>query len=848
MFQLSPRAKHLVTVLAQKEQLQSGSPVLLPEHVLLALVKSADGLGYAVLRALSVNVLTFQVALEQSSMMPQGTGTQDVKQNSNTRANNFLDTAAAEAKALKNGYIGTEHLVLAAVLEKESIAGRYFRKAGIPIEAVRKAVLNVQSQFKTSFVYEEGGQTGNYAYQTSPSSSGRYQQQAQGRQKPSALEEFGTDLTSLARDNKLDPVVGREKEISRVIQILSRRTKNNPVLVGEPGVGKTAIAESLAHHIVSGDVPPFLLKKRVMSLDLAAMIAGTKFRGDFEERFKRVIKEIRESGNVILFVDELHTIIGAGGSEGSMEASNMLKPALGRGELQIVGATTVREYRKYFEKDSALARRFQVVKVEEPSDAEVIEILNGIKKKFENFHGVTYAEGTVEAAVKLSKRYIPERFLPDKAIDVLDEAGALKKIERSPELIELTEIENDLHDVIQEKKLLVERQDYEQAAIVRDYLIDVKKKLLNHEKKWNAEHANKKIVSEEDICTVISAMTDIPVNHLSADESARLVDMENALCAEVIGQDDAVHLVASAVRRSRAGVSSAKRPGGSFIFLGPTGVGKTQLAKSLAKFLFGSENALIRIDMSDYMEKHNASRLVGAPPGYIGYDDGGVLTEKVRQHPYSVVLLDEIEKAHPDIFNLLLQVLEEGELSDSSGRIVNFRNTVIIMTSNAGAREITNSGRAGFGIGSDNSLLSYNEIKSNAMEELKKIMAPELLNRIDDIVVFGSLGRSEIGKILDLQLEELSERLSERSLLLSVTENARNFIAENGFEPTMGARPLRRIIEHDIEDELSMLLLQNPNAKDETIEVDFDGEKIFVHFHEKIKSIASPAFAALEES
>ena len=846
MFQLSPRAKHLVTVLAKKEQQQSGSPVLLPEHVLIALVKSADGLGYDVLRNLNVNVLTFQVALEQSSMTPSDSVSDIPDTSLMLRINNFLDMAASEAKSLKNGYIGTEHLVLAAILESESITGRYFKKSGISIENARKTVLNVQSQNKTSFVYEEGGQS-NYSYQTSGSvtQSSRFSQNS--RQRSSMIDEFCIDLTALAKDNKLTPVIGRSKEINRVIQILSRRTKNNPVLVGEPGVGKTAIVEGLAEHIAVGDVPAGLLKKRILSLDLAAMIAGTKYRGDFEERLKRVIKEIKENGNIILFIDELHTIIGAGGPEGSMEASNMLKPALGRGELQVLGATTIREYRKYFEKDPALERRFQVVRVEEPSDSDVVEILNGIKRKFENYHGVTYSDEAIEASVKLCRRYVPERFLPDKAIDIIDEAGALKKIERSPEMTELTEIENDLYSVIQEKKLLVERQDYEQAAIVRDYLIDVKKKLLDHEKKWNSEHLNKKVVTEKEICKVISEMTDIPITYLSVDEKSRLVNMESALHSEVVGQDDAVHLIASAVRRSRAGVSSAKRPVGSFIFLGPTGVGKTQLAKSLAKFLFGDEKALIRIDMSDYMEKHNASRLIGAPPGYIGYEDGGVLTEKVRAHPYSVVLLDEIEKAHPDIFNLLLQVLEEGELADSLGHTVNFRNTVIIMTSNAGARKITNEGRAGFGIGVREELLSYSEIKSNAMEELKKLMAPELLNRIDDIVVFRALNREQIRKILDMQLEELSERLSEKSLELFVTDKAKTYIVENGFDPTMGARPLRRIIEHDIEDELSMLLLENLEVKNETVEVDFNDEKLCVRWHEKVGQYIIPSTNSLEE-
>ena len=661
-------------------------------------------------------------------------------------------------------------------------------------------------------------------------------QSSQAPRQKSFLAEFSRDLTASCKEGKIDPVVGREDEINRVIQILSRRTKNNPMLIGEPGVGKTAIVEGLAQKIAQGNVPGNLFNKRILSLDLAAMIAGTKYRGEFEERMKRMMKEIQESKNIILFVDELHTVIGAGGPEGSMDASNMLKPALSRGELQIIGATTIKEYRKYVEKDSALERRFQMVKVEEPSDSDTEKILEGIKKKYEEFHNVVYDENVIPAIVKFAHRYIPERFLPDKAIDILDEAGAAKKIQEENRPAELMELEACIDQLGKEKTQLVQEQDYERAAVVRDKVKDLKKKLELYTELWKRSSVELKHVTEQDICRIISRMTGIPVSQLDQAETARILNMEKELHKEVIGQENAIKVISSAIRRSMAGVSSAKRPIGSFVFLGPTGVGKTQLAKTLSKFLFGTEEALIRIDMSDFMEKHTASRLVGAPPGYVGYDEGGVLTEQVRRHPYSVVLLDEIEKAHPDIFNLLLQLLEEGELSDNLGHTVNFRNTVIIMTSNAGAREITGENKVGFSSLSDKSL-SYNEIESGAMAELKKIMSPELLNRIDDVVVFNTLRRQEVSAILDIQMSELQERLASKGFSVKLNEKAREYMIDNGYDPAMGARPMRRLIQKELEDKLSVLILEGTGKKGSSIIVGRGTQGLSLRFQQPRKKV-----------
>ncbi len=829
---LSPRAQRLIIALAPDEAYKLGSKQLEPEHVMLALLKSGDGLGYLALKALRINVLTLQLALEQS--MPSRLPNLDLYTLPNSaRLNALINTAGSEAQALHCDYIGTEHLLIAAIREERSLCQQYFIRAAISLDQARNAVADIERKVPSSA--KTGTESSMFQnalpYQTNGvplMSDGSTQRR--DKNPNSMLAQFSRDLTEDARDDETDPVVGRSMEIQRVVQILSRRTKNNPVLVGEPGVGKTAIVEGLAQRIVRGDVPRGLLKKRVLALDLAAMIAGTKYRGEFEERMKRVMKEIKESHDIILFIDELHTLIGAGGPEGSMDASNMLKPALSRGEIQVVGATTTKEYRKYIEKDSALARRFQQVKVEQPSESDTEEILEGLKRRYEDFHHVVYDDGVIPAIVKYSVRYVPERFLPDKAIDILDEAGAAKKILEDRRPAELDELQKSIDELSEEKRRLVQLQDYEKAAMVRDRVVELRRRLDEFNAAWkNNELANRRHVTTEDICRIISSMTGISVEQLDDGEAKRLLGMEKSLHNDVVGQDEAVSLISGAIRRSRAGVSSIRRPLGSFVFLGPTGVGKTQLAKALAKFLFGTEDSLIRVDMSDFMQKENASRLVGAPPGYIGYEEGGILTEKVRQHPYSVVLLDEIEKAHPDVFNLLLQMLEEGELSDNLGHTVSFRNTVVIMTSNAGAREIMSGSRMGFSSAEDG-VLPYADIKAGALEELKKLMSPELLNRIDDVIVFGALTREQINAILDIQLRELDARLAEQGLSLQVKPKAREYLVEHGYDPAMGARPMRRIIQRELEDELAVLILGGRRGASDKVVVDEDDGHLTVKF------------------
>ena len=849
MKKFSTRASRLVYALSQDEARKTESSQVLPEHLVLAMIKNGDGLGFETLRYLRLNVLTFQLALETALGNLSDHILIDAGEiPSSRRVRNLIDIAEIESGSLKNPYIGTEHIILAAIREPDAIISQYFASADITIEKVRNAVREVQKTHDSSYLervsrdlaattisnlFGKDSLSEFASFLKAPEGRGEKNKESPKEEKKSHasfLAEFTRDITNLARENKIDPVVGREKEIKRLIQVLSRRTKNNPVLVGDPGVGKTAVVEGLAWNIAKGNVPCGLLRKRVLTLDLAALIAGTKYRGEFEDRMKRMMKEVQEDGNIILFIDELHTIIGAGGPEGQMDASNMLKPALSRGEIQIIGATTTKEYSRYIEKDSALERRFQKIMVEEPSDEDCIKILNGIKGQYESFHGIIYDDDVIPLIIKLSRRYIPERSLPDKAIDILDEAGAEKKILEENKPHELVELEEQIARLADEKKKLVSLQEYENAALIRDEVVALKRKFELIENRWSQNAGFKKEhVTSHDICSIISAMTGIPVSQLDTAETARLVHMEEEMHRTVIGQNEAVHLISGAIRRSRAGISSPKHPIGSFIFLGPTGVGKTQLAKALAKFLFGSEDLLIRIDMSDYMEKHNASRLVGAPPGYVGYEDGGVLTEQIRRHPYSVVLLDEIEKAHPDVFNLLLQLLEEGELSDNQGHTVNFRNTVIIMTSNAGARQINFEGRAGFNT-SVQDILPYEEIRSNAMTELKKLLSPELINRIDDIIVFESLSKKQISSILDIQIADLGSRLAEKGLNIKLSPKAREYLIANGYEPSMGARPMRRLIQREIEDPLSIAILEKTDDSLTDISVDFVRGALKVRF------------------
>ena len=860
----------LIYILAQQEAKNTGCDQVLPEHVLIALIKNKDNAGYKLLQDFNIDFDCLLTMLEDSLISKPIEVPIEVLPNSR-RLGTMIDLSGIEAQALGENLVDTEHLVLGAARENDSILALFLGSCNIFIKDLRNKVKenqlnknneksnnkdkfdtnpkvnkknnsNKESKNKnsesifTDFILNEMFNENNKKIESKlndiigNSDSHSNQKKRSNNEESSFFAEYSRDITKLAREDKTDPVVGRDKEIHRIIQILSRRTKNNPILIGEPGVGKTAIVEGLAQKIAKNDVPRDLLKKRILSLDLTALIAGTRYRGEFEERMKRLMKEVREDKNIILFIDELHTIIGAGGPEGSLDASNILKPALSRGEIQIIGATTTKEYNMYIEKDSALERRFQSIKVDEPSDADTVGILTGIKKKYEDFHGVIYDNDVIPAIVKLTKRYIPERCLPDKAIDLLDEVGAAKKIQDDFRPEELIGLEEKIDELVQEKKDLVLHQDYEQAAIVRDKVIELKNRLELYRNAWknNSETCRQRITSR-DVCKIVAEMTGIPVEQLDSSESKRLVKMEDELHKSIIGQNEAVRLISSAVRRNRSGISSPNHPIGSFIFLGPTGVGKTQLAKSLAKFLFGSEDKLIRVDMSDYMEKHNASRLVGAPPGYVGYEDGGVLTEKVRRNPYSVVLLDEIEKAHPDIFNLLLQLLEEGELSDNLGHTVNFRNTVIIMTSNAGARQITTESRVGFNF-QQTGVLSYEEIRASAMNELKKILNPELLNRIDDTIVFNALSRDEVSQILDIQLNDLSNRLKEIDLSLFLTDSARDYLIEHGYEPAMGARPMRRLIQKEIEDSIAMAILDGSKFEQNQICVDCVNNKLSVNF------------------
>jgi ATP-dependent Clp protease ATP-binding subunit ClpC len=806
---LTQRAQKVLTILAQEEAKRFHSDQLLPEHIILALLKDGEGVAVKALQRAKVNTAEMQVEIEKS--LPKGKGgliLGDVPPSK--RGQKILEDSAEEARNMGHEYIGTEHLLLAAVKEQGSIVSRYLAKSSLTPNVLREAVLQISG-------------TGDLKQ---PQAAGAKKKPLSPQKKPTpTLDEFGRDLTAFAREGKLDPVIGREKEIQRVIQILARRTKNNPVLIGEPGVGKTAIVEGLAQKIVDSTVPEVLVGKRVLTLDLASLVAGTKYRGEFEERLKRVMKEILGAGNVVLFIDELHTIIGAGGAEGAIDASNMLKPSLSRGELQCIGATTLNEYKKHIEKDAALERRFQPITVKEPSVEETIGILKGIKKNYEEHHRVRYTDAALEAAATLSRRYITERFLPDKAIDLVDESGSRKRIKNSIRPKELADLEKEIERMNVEKTGLVNTQNYEKAAAVRDMVRQLKVKLDEIKKTWESTiTVEENVVDVEDIQQVISDMTGIPLARIVQSESEKLLHIEAELHKKVIGQDEAISVIASAIRRSRTGLSSARRPLGSFVFLGPTGVGKTLVAKSLAQFLFGDEEALVRIDMSDFMEKHNVSRLVGAPPGYVGYEEGGLLTEKIRRRPFSVILLDEIEKAHPDVFNILLQVLEEGQLSDNLGHAVSFRNAVLIMTSNLGAREINKDSTLGFQ--SEEGGMNFKDIRNFVMGEVKRAFNPEFINRIDEIVVFHNLDRTHLAQIFDLMVKEISDRLVEQKISIAMRRKAREYLIGKGFDEKFGARPLRRLLQKEVEDPLSLEILKARFSPGDTIDVDMRAGKV----------------------
>ncbi len=796
-----------VLVLAQEEARALHQPYVGTEHVLLALLKEKEGLAAQTLDHLGV---TYEATLECVRQLVKGDESADVSGHLSftPRVKRVLENSLREAMQMGKSYISTEHLLLGIVREGEGTAIDVLRNLGVEGDAIRASLNDMVGQ---SAVF-----AGTTNFDPSSSSS------------DSMLKEFGTDLTKKAKDGKLDPVIGRAGEIERVMQILSRRQKNNPLLIGEPGVGKTAIAEGLAQLIVADQVPDIIRNMRIVTLDVSALVAGSKYRGEFEERLKKCIKEVEQAGDIILFIDELHTLIGAGAAEGSIDAAAILKPPLSRGEIQIIGATTLDEYRKHLEKDSAFERRFQTVLVKEPSEEQAVRILEGLRDRYEAHHHVRFTDEAIQAAVSLSDRYIQDRFLPDKAIDVLDEAGARMRIRNMVLPEEVQKIADELRSVRSQKDDAIAKQDFKRADTLHEKEVELAAKRDEAQKAWEEKNSNAvHEVAVEDVADVVSMTTGVPVSSLTEAETEKLLRMEQVLHERVIGQDEAVTALSKAIRRSRSGLKDPKRPAGSFIFLGPSGVGKTELSKALAEFLFNSEDALISFDMSEYMEKHSVSRLVGSPPGYVGYDEGGQLTKAVRQRPYSVVLFDEIEKAHPDVFNILLQILEEGRLTDSQGRVVDFRNTVIIMTSNVGAREITATTPLGF-TSNANGGMDDKEMKQRVMAEVKKTFRPEFLNRIDEIIVFKSLTEDEIVKIVDLMVSDLRERLIEQNMTINLTPAASRFVAKEGTDLSYGARPLRRAIQRLIEDPLSEQLLEGRWTSGSVIDVDVeDGKLVF---------------------
>ncbi|MBE3575212.1 MAG: ATP-dependent Clp protease ATP-binding subunit [Firmicutes bacterium] len=800
-----------VIFLAQEEARRLNHNVVGTEHILLGLVREGDGIAARALQ--NLNIRLDDVRAEVENLIGRGDQPVMGKINFTPRAKRVMELALDEARMLGHNYIGTEHILLGLIREEEGVAAQVLRNLGADLDRVRAQVVALLGGGVPGM--QPGAMGGGPVQGPAAGPAG-----ARGRTRTPTLDHFGRDLTDLARQGKLDPVIGRQREIERVIQILSRRTKNNPVLIGEPGVGKTAIVEGLAQKIVENNVPEVLAGKRVVTLDMGALVAGSKFRGEFEERLKKVMDEIRQAGNVILFIDEMHTIIGAGAAEGAIDASNILKPALARGELQTIGATTVDEYRKHVEKDPALERRFQPIMVGEPTPEEALAILEGLRDRYEAHHRVKITDEALKAAVRLSDRYVSDRFLPDKAIDLIDEASSrvrLRALETPPEIKELEEKIGVLRS---EKEEAIKNEEFEKAARLRDQEQSLENQLAAKKADWEKKKGQSvAVVDEEAVAEVTASWTGIPVSRLAETEAEKLLKLEDVLHKRVIGQDEAIGAVARAIRRARAGLKDPKRPIGSFIFLGPTGVGKTELARALAEALFGSEDAMIRLDMSEYMERHTVSRLVGSPPGYVGYEEGGQLTEKVRRRPYSVVLFDEIEKAHPDVFNALLQVLEDGRLTDAKGRTVDFRNTVIILTSNVGAQDIHRATAIGFRAG-DEEKDEYKRMKDKVMEGLRHTFRPEFLNRIDEIIVFHALNQEQIRRIVDLMLGEVKKRLSEQGIQVEVTDTARDLLAEKGFDREFGARPLRREIQRLVENPLAEALLQGHFHPGDTIRVD----------------------------
>jgi len=820
MDNFTPRAQQVLQ-LARKEADRFNHGYVGTEHILLGLIALGHGVAVNVLQALGIDLASVRMEVEKAV----GTGP-ETKTIGNIpftpRAKKVLALSASEARGLGHSYVGTEHILLGLLREGEGIAARVLENLGVDLDETRYEIMKTLDPDYDPSAEEEFADEEELE---APPLGGAQQQRGKGKTKTPALNTFGRDLTKLAKDGGLDPVIGRKDEIERVVQILCRRTKNNPVLLGEAGVGKTAIAEGLAQAVTDGHVPDLLIDKKIITLDLALMVAGTKYRGQFEERIKAVMDEIRKERNIILFLDELHTIVGAGSAEGTMDAANIIKPALSRGELQCIGATTLKEYRKYIEKDAALERRFQMVTVNEPSVEDAVEIMRGLRTKYEEHHHAQFTDDALKAAVEYSARYLPDRFLPDKAIDLIDEAGARARIGSMSRPPELKQLEEDIHTFEKQKNNAIHEQKFEDAANYRDQERQTKEKLEQMLEEWRKQRdENRSIVTDEDIMVVVSKWTGIPLMKMGEKEMERLLRIEEVVGEQVVGQQEPVSAIARALRRSRADLKDPKRPIGSFIFLGPTGVGKTLLAKTLAEFMFDDPESLIQIDMSEYMEKFNASRLVGSPPGYVGHEEGGQLTERVRRRPYSVVLFDEVEKAHPDVMHMLLQILEEGRLTDSLGRSVDFRNTVVIMTSNLGAHEVSKAGSLGFAPSSEE--VDYKKLKEMMTAIAKKTFKPELLNRLDDMIVFRELNRKDLETIINLELANIQNRTLGRNIELKITKPARNFLLEKGYDKAYGARQLRRTVERYLEDPLAEAILRNEIENNSVVTVRANKEKL----------------------